>query len=95
MQAVREAARRAQCVNNLKQIGLALHNYHDAKASSPRAHHGGRSRSTGGWALAEQVPELAGLILPHLEQSPLYNAINFSVRRQQLGRRRGRVRRPG
>ena len=68
VQAAREAARRAQCVNNLKQINLALHNYNDAFGSLPYA--GGFSPHHGwGW-----LP----MILPQLEQNNVYNAINFS-----------------
>jgi prepilin-type N-terminal cleavage/methylation domain-containing protein/prepilin-type processing-associated H-X9-DG protein len=68
VQAAREASRRAQCVNNLKQLGLAIHNYHDSRGTLPGAElvHNGTSFS----ALSH--------MLPGLEQSPLYNAINFS-----------------
>ena len=69
VQAAREAGRRAQCVNNLKQIGLAIHNYHDTKGALPGAQlvHNGTSFS----ALSH--------LLPGLEQNSAYNAINFSL----------------
>jgi prepilin-type N-terminal cleavage/methylation domain-containing protein len=66
VQAAREAARRAQCVNNLKQIGLAVHNYHDTWGSLPLGEMpGGLSPHVG--------------ILPFMEQSPIYNALNFNA----------------
>ena len=72
VQAAREAARRMQCSNNLKQIGLAIMNYVDVQGSFP----------TGG--LAEDYNEnyysWRSLILPQLEQGPLYNAINFRIK---------------
>jgi prepilin-type N-terminal cleavage/methylation domain-containing protein/prepilin-type processing-associated H-X9-DG protein len=72
VQSAREAARRAQCVNNLKQIGLALHNYGDTVGSFPP---GGISDT--GWAGTWW--DWPAFILPHMEQTPLYNAINFSL----------------
>jgi prepilin-type N-terminal cleavage/methylation domain-containing protein/prepilin-type processing-associated H-X9-DG protein len=68
VQAAREAARRAQCTNDLKQIGLAAHNYHSAVNSLPWGD------LTGYWNDWSAV----ALMLPYLEQSPLYNAINFN-----------------
>lgn len=79
VQQAREAARRSQCVNNLKQIGLALHNYHDTHGTLPP-----------GWIgvdPATRIPNAenghsgfawGAMILPMLDQGPLYNRINFS-----------------
>src|ERR1700754_3204060 len=61
VQQAREAARRTQCVNNLKQIGLAMHNYHDQFNVLPP---GVRSCCYGTWA---------HFILPNLDQANLYN----------------------
>jgi prepilin-type N-terminal cleavage/methylation domain-containing protein/prepilin-type processing-associated H-X9-DG protein len=67
VQAAREAARRAQCVNNLKQLGIALHNYHDTLGSLPI----GEIRNSGYSALSQT--------LAFVEQGSLYNTINFSL----------------
>src|SRR5262249_4260078 len=66
VQSAREAARRAQCVNNLKQIGLALHNYHSATNAFPWG--------DGPWWIEWSAHTL---LLPYIEQAPIYNAINF------------------
>jgi prepilin-type N-terminal cleavage/methylation domain-containing protein len=75
VQSAREAARRAQCVNNLKQIGLALHNYHQAIGSFPLANavsydNPGSVTEWGTWSGQ-------AMMLPYMEQTPLYNSINF------------------
>lgn len=70
VQAAREAARRAQCGNNLKQIGLALHNYHEVYKSFPPAYtvdEGGRPLHS--WRT---------LILPFIEQAALYSQIDLN-----------------
>jgi prepilin-type N-terminal cleavage/methylation domain-containing protein/prepilin-type processing-associated H-X9-DG protein len=63
--AARETARRAQCTNNLRQIGLAMHEYHDLLGSLPP---GTKGCCWGTWVL---------FILPYIEQENLYNAWNF------------------
>jgi prepilin-type N-terminal cleavage/methylation domain-containing protein/prepilin-type processing-associated H-X9-DG protein len=68
VQAAREAARRAQCVNNLKQIGLAMHNYQDIHGVFPPANANGLTNRIS-WR---------GLVLPFIEATNSYNAINFS-----------------
>jgi len=70
VQAAREAARRSQCVNNLKQIGIALHNYHDQKGSLPFGH-GDYSVTWNDWSAHSQF-------LAQLELGNLFNAINFT-----------------
>ena len=76
VQAAREAARRAQCINNLKQIGLALHNYEGIHQTLPPGYVSAFD-DTGtdlgpGWGWA-------AMILPQLEQGNTYSAVNFSV----------------
>lgn len=67
VQAAREAGRRTQCLNNLKQIGLGLHNYHDVHQVFPFGQGGTGNRYS---ALA--------LLLPFLEQGNLHSQIDFS-----------------
>jgi prepilin-type N-terminal cleavage/methylation domain-containing protein/prepilin-type processing-associated H-X9-DG protein len=76
VQAAREAARRAQCVNNLKQIGLALHNYHGINDSFPMGASLGILNGTS--YQAKQNWSAHAAMLPQVEQSALYNAINFN-----------------
>jgi len=80
VQQAREAARRSQCKNNLKQIGLALHTYHDAFNLFPQGQIWGfyAPPLTPSTALPRNFSWIC-MILPYLDQGPLYNAINFSL----------------
>jgi prepilin-type N-terminal cleavage/methylation domain-containing protein len=84
VQQAREAARRSQCRNNLKQQALALHNYHDnfnvftasvynsgvcASAYTPAGRANCRVMNTNGWVMT----------LPYMDQAPLYNSFNLTV----------------
>jgi prepilin-type N-terminal cleavage/methylation domain-containing protein/prepilin-type processing-associated H-X9-DG protein len=76
VQSAREAARRAQCTNNLKQLGLAVHNYATSFSVIPAQtmFPGGQSNISQGWGPTWLIP-----ILPQLEQGNLYSAYNFSA----------------
>jgi prepilin-type N-terminal cleavage/methylation domain-containing protein/prepilin-type processing-associated H-X9-DG protein len=79
VQKVRDAAARAQCTNNLKQIGIALHSYHDVYNMFPPGYIDGNTNPAStpdndvgpGWGWA-------AFILPFMEQQNLFNQINFS-----------------
>ncbi|MFC1597647.1 DUF1559 domain-containing protein [Planctomycetota bacterium] len=74
VQAAREAARRMQCSNKLKQIGLALHNYHDSYLSFPPGNmdYGVSQSQEWGWAV---------FLLPYMEHGPLYGQLAPNDRR--------------
>ncbi len=84
VQSAREAARRAQCVNNLKQLGLAAQNYHDVNGVFPG---GSYTNFNGGTYYSSAVEPVKFAenhsvfvrMLPFMEQSPIYNAVNFNV----------------
>lgn len=84
VQAAREAARRMQCANNIKQMGLGLHNYESAHRRFPP---GFISTVTGPWPGGgnNPVPEIGpgwsffALMLPQLEQTSLHSTINFGL----------------
>lgn len=77
VQKVRESAARSQCLNNLKQIGLACHSYHDAQQSLPPGYlaktpyQNGEIDTTPGWGWG-------AFLLPYLEQDNVYRLLNFS-----------------
>jgi len=80
VQAAREAARRSQCVNNLKQLGLAMANYHSANNCFPP---GGLATMRAAGPAVTTTPYTSwscfAYMLPNMEQQALYNAANFML----------------
>ncbi len=74
VQAAREAARRMQCTNNLKQMGLALHNYHGALRSFPIGSRSGTISMYNTYGT-----NWRSALLPFMEQKPLYDSLNFKT----------------
>lgn len=81
VQAAREAARRMQCSNNLKQIGLAMHNYETALRRLPPSHIApwNGDAADGGWG---------AVLLPYLEQSALYDRYDWNTHWWEDGNQR-------
>jgi type II secretory pathway pseudopilin PulG len=73
VQQAREAARRVSCKNNLKQIGLALHNYHDAHSGFPLSFVVDYGSAGGEWSVHSRI-------LPYVDQANVYNRANLSLR---------------
>ncbi|MGL4461562.1 MAG: DUF1559 domain-containing protein, partial [Planctomycetia bacterium] len=82
IQQAREAARRSQCANNLKQIGLALHSYHDSYNTLPSGYVSAHDNYPVGDPATEDLGPgwgWASVLLPALDQAALFDSINFDL----------------
>ena len=77
VQQAREAARRTQCKNNLKNIGLAMHNYHDTYNMFPISMSWGRIGDAGNWDRRQSFSDKV-FMLPYIDQAPMYNRTNWN-----------------
>jgi prepilin-type N-terminal cleavage/methylation domain-containing protein len=77
VQQAREAARRTQCKNNMKQIGLAVHNFESTFQQLP---HPGQCDSTGSSSTVYMTQSTPTLLLPYIEQANVYNKMDNSLK---------------
>lgn len=86
VQQAREAARRSTCKNNMKQLGLAIHNYHDTHRQFPPLCISTQAGNPNGCA-GFGAPNISGLtlMLPYLDQAALYNQYNFAIGQSDPG----------
>src|SRR5262245_26952550 len=79
VQSAREAARRAQCTNNLKQIALAANNYESASICLPGGSFSGTLFNPPHWSTYPENFSCFALMLPYFEQGAMYNAMNLNL----------------
>ena len=82
VQSAREAARRAQCTNNLKQLGLAVANYESSTTAYPQCYAQRAAWDISGYTIGDSGWgnwSVHAYILPYMEGGPVYNSINFSI----------------
>ncbi len=95
VQQARESARRTQCKNKMKQIGLALHNYHDTFTVFPASGYSPNPMSAAGWCTGGGGSYAAGysyaawtlMILPYMDGQATYNLLNFNATFISIGDR--------
>ncbi len=75
VQAARESSRRSACMNNMKQIGLGVHGYHDAFRAFPMGSAGGPASTNTGWHL----PNWRSRLLPYLGEQRLFDTLNAAT----------------
>jgi prepilin-type N-terminal cleavage/methylation domain-containing protein/prepilin-type processing-associated H-X9-DG protein len=79
VQSAREAARRAQCTNNLKQIALAANNYESATGTFPGGSYSGVYFNPPHWGTYPENFSVFVRMLPYFEQAPMYDSVNFNL----------------
>lgn len=82
VQAAREAARRMSCSNNLKQLGLAVHNFHSSYNKLPNS---GQCGSTGSTTTPYMIHSTATQLLPYMEQQNVYDMFDHNTTPDQFG----------